>query len=355
MLGCSLLLLTGCWSGGVAVHPVATGETGSHRPDCPGGTLRGEGASSQRTAMEKLIQDYTAVCPGTVIDYTTSGSGAGVKAFFGGTVDLAGSDSPLSHREHDGVIETEKAEKRCRGNAALNLPMVVGPIAIAHNVEGVTDLNLSAELIARIFTGDITRWNDPAIAAANPGVSLPDAGIAVFHRADESGTTENFTKYLAKTTGDTWGHDASKKWPATRGEGKEKTAGIADAVASTRNSITYLEWGAALERDLKVVRIDGVVLSGETASRAVAAAEAETDDDGIRLDINYAPGNGAYPLVMATYEVVCSADAANPELLRDFLELFASETAQASLEDLGYAPLPNELREKVSRSVSGIR
>ena len=89
MLSCRVLLLTGCWSGGVAVHPVATGETGSHRPDCPGGTLRGEGASSQRTAMEKLIQDYTAACPGTVIDYTTSGSGAGVKAFFGGAVDLA--------------------------------------------------------------------------------------------------------------------------------------------------------------------------------------------------------------------------------------------------------------------------
>ena len=98
-----------------------------------------------------------------------------------------------------------------------------------------------------------------------------------------------------------------------------------------------------------------MVLSGETASRAVAAAEAETDDDGVRLDINYTPGNGAYPLVMATYEVVCSADTANPALLRDFLELFASETAQASLEELGYAPLPDELREKVSRSVSGIR
>ena len=354
-LGCSALLLAGCWSGGVAVHPVATGEAGSHRPDCPGGTLRGEGASSQRTAMEKLIQDYTAACPGTVIDYTTSGSGAGVKAFFGGTVDLAGSDSPLSHRERDGVIETEKAEKRCQGNTALNLPMVLGPITVAHNVEGVPDLNLTAELIARIFTGDITRWNDPAIAVANPGVSLPDAGIAVFNRADESGTTENFTKYLAKTADDAWSYDASKKWPANRGEGREKTAGVADAVAGTRNSIAYLEWGAALERDLKVARIDGVELSGETAGRAVAAAEAETGGDGIRLDIDYTPGSGAYPLVMATYEVVCSAGGSNPELLRDFLGLFASETAQASLEELGYAPLPGELREKVSRSVSGIR
>ena len=96
-------------------------------------------------------------------------------------------------------------------------------------------------------------------------------------------------------------------------------------------------------------------LSGETAGRAVAAAEAETDGDGIRLDIDYTPGGDAYPLVMATYEVVCSAGGSNPELLRDFLGLFASETTQASLEELGYAPLPGELREKVSRSVSGIR
>ena len=128
------------------------------------------------------------------------------------------------------MIETEKAEKHCRGNTALNLPLVFGPVAVAHNVDGVTDLNLTAELIARIFTGDITRWDDPAIAAANPEVSLPDAGIAVFYRADKSGTTENFTKYLAKTAGDTWDHDASKKWPATRGEGKEKTAGVADEI-----------------------------------------------------------------------------------------------------------------------------
>ena len=96
-------------------------------------------------------------------------------------------------------------------------------------------------------------------------------------------------------------------------------------------------------------------LSGETAGRAIAAAEAETDGDDIRLDIDYAPGGGAYPLVMATYEVVCSTGGSNPELLRDFLGLFASETAQVSLEELGYAPLPGELRKKVSRSVSGIR
>ena len=305
--------------------------------------------------MEKLIQDYTAACPGTIIDYTTSGSGAGVKAFFGGTVDLAGSDSPLSHKERDGVIEADKAEKRCRENTALNLPMVLGPIAVAHNVDGVTDLNLTAELIARIFTGDIPRWNDPAMRAANPGVSLPDAGIAVFHRADESGTTENFTRYLTKAATGAWGHDASKKWPAARGEGREKTAGVADAVAGTRNSITYLEWGAALERDLKLARIDGVELSGKTASRAIAAAEAETSGDGIRLDIDYTPGGDAYPLVMATYEVVCSAGGSSPELLRDFLGMFASDAAQASLEELGYAPLPGELREKVSRSISGIR
>ena len=233
--------------------------------------------------------------------------------------------------------------------------MVLGPIAVAHNIEGVTDLNLTAELIARIFTGDITRWNDPAIAAANPGVSLPDAGIAVFHRADESGTTENFTKYLAKTADDAWGHDASKKWPATRGEGKKKTAGVADAVAGTRNSITYLEWGAALERDLKLARIDGVELSGETAGRAIAAAEAETDDDGIRLDIDYTPGGDAYPLVMATYEIVCSAGGPSPGLVRDFLGMFASEEMQASLEGLGYAPLPGELRERVNGVVSAIQ
>ena len=305
--------------------------------------------------MEKLIQDYTAACPGTTIDYTTSGSGAGVKAFVGGTVDLAGSDSPLSRKERDGVIETEKAEKRCLGNPALNLPLALGPIAVAHNVDGVTNLNLTADLIARIFTGDITRWNDRAIAAANPGTALPDARIAVFYRADESGTTENFTKYLSAAADSTWNHDAAKKWPAAWGEGKEKTAGVADAVTGTPNSITYLEWGAALERGLRAARIDGVELSGESASRALAAAEVEEDDDGLRLNIDYTPGDDAYPLIMATYEVVCSSGGPNPGLVRDLLGLFASPETQASLEELGYAPLPDSLREKVNRSISTIQ
>ncbi len=352
-LGCSALL-AGCWSGGVAVQPVP-GTAGTHRPGCPGGALKAEGASSQRTAMEKLIQDYTAACPGATIDYTTSGSGAGVKAFLGGGTALAGSDSPLHRMERDGVIETDRAARRCQGNAAWSLPLVFSPIAVAHNVDGVTDLNLTGELIARIFDGDITRWDDPAIAAANPGTALPDARIAVFYRADESGTTENFTRYLNAAATDIWAHDSAKKWPASRGEGKEKTAGVADAISGTPNSITYLEWGAALERDLKVARVNGVELSGQTASRTVAAAAVEEDDGGLRLGFDYSPDGDAYPLVMATYEIVCSAGGPSPGLVRDFLGMFASEEMQASLEGLGYAPLPGELRERVNGAVSAIQ
>jgi phosphate ABC transporter, phosphate-binding protein pstS len=305
--------------------------------------------------MEKLIQDYTAACPGATIDYTTSGSGAGVKAFLGGGTALAGSDSPLHRMERDGVIETDRAARRCQGNAAWSLPLVFSPIAVAHNVDGVTDLNLTGELIARIFDGDITRWDDPAIAAANPGTALPDARIAVFYRADESGTTENFTRYLNAAATDIWAHDSAKKWPASRGEGKEKTAGVADAISGTPNSITYLEWGAALERDLKVARVNGVELSGQTASRTVAAAAVEEDDGGLRLGFDYSPDGNAYPLVMATYKIVCSAGGPSPGLVRDFLGMFASEEMQASLEGLGYAPLPGELRERVNGVVSAIQ
>ena len=348
------LLLTACASVGVPVVP-PSGSQGRVIPSfslaCPGGALRGEGASSQRTAVEMLVQDYVAACPGTTIDYTASGSGAGMKAFFGGTADWAGSDTALRATEQDGTIETERARLRCGGNEAWNLPLAFAPIALAYHVEGVDDLNLTPSIIAKIFDGRITSWSDPEITAANPGVALPDEEIAVFHRADESGTTESFTAYLDAASGGVWAHAPTKRWPTDHGEGREKTAGVADAVAATANSITYVEWGSALERDLTVARLDGVALTGASAARAVERATGQGNGNDLRLALDYRPGGDAYPAVAVTYEVACSAGGSRPQLLRDVLGLFASAEFQAALEDLGYAPLPEALREKVAQAI----
>lgn len=359
---CAALLLTAC-SGSA---PATSGSTVAPRRStaanpissitlaCPGGALKGEGASSQKTAMEEVIKGYTNACPGTTIEYTSSGSGAGIKAFQGAAVDWAGSDSALRTTEKDGVVEADQARQRCLDNEAWNIPMVFGPIAIGYHVDGVDDLNLSARTLAGIFNGDVTSWNAPEIVADNPGVELPAERIAVFYRADESGTTENFTKYLAEAADGAWPHPPSKAWAGTAGEGKEKTAAVAEAVVTTPYSISFMEWGAALERDISVARLDGVELTGENAGRAIEAAEVSEGRD-LRLKLDHTPGEDAYAAVMASYEVVCSAGADNGDLLRDFLSYFASVEVQTMLEELGYAPLPDSLQQRVAATISEIR
>lgn len=353
VLGASAALLVAACS----TTPAST-SVPSSRPSsslavaCPGGTLKGEGASSQKTVMEEVIKGYTMLCPGSTVEYTSSGSGAGIKAFHGAAVDWAGSDSALRLKEKDGVVEADRARQRCGGNEAWNLPLVFGPIAVGYHLDGVDRLNLTAETLAGIFDGAITRWNAPEIAASNPGVALPDERIAVFYRADESGTTENFSKYLAEASDGAWPHEPSKAWAGVTGEGREKTAGVAEAVVNTPNSISYMEWGGALERDIPVAAINGVELTASNAGLAIEAAEHQGEGHDLRLAVDHTPDNGGYGAIMATYEVVCSAGGSNSALLKDFLGYFASPEVQASLEDLGYAPLPDSLQQRVAGAVS---
>src|SRR5262249_48279625 len=153
----------------------------------------------QKNAMDEWIKAYQQACSGAKIDYQPTGSGAGITAFNGGTADFAGSDSALKDGD-----ESTKAAARCGGSPALNLPMVTGPIAIAYNLEGVKDLQLKPETLAKIFSGAIKTWNDAAIKADNPSATLPSTPILAVHRADSSGTTDNFTGYLTKSAASAW-------------------------------------------------------------------------------------------------------------------------------------------------------
>ncbi len=154
--------------------------------------------------------------------------GAGVTQFIAGQVDFAGSDSPLSKDQVD------PAAKRCQGNPAWNLPLVFGPpVALGYNLPGVDKLVINADVLAKIFTGAITNWNDPAIAALNSGVSLPDQKITPIYRSDSSGTTDNFQKYLAAAAPQTWSKGAGKEFQGGAGEGAQKSAGVVQAVQAT--------------------------------------------------------------------------------------------------------------------------
>ena len=209
--------------------------------------------------------------------------------------------------------------------------MVTGPIALAYNIPGVDTLVLNGELIAKIFNEDVTNWNDPAIAALNPDVTLPDLVIQSVHRADDSGTTENFTKYLKAAGPDAWPFEPAKAWAAPGGIAGQGTDGVAQEVKGKEGTIGYIEWGFAVDNDLPIAQIDNgagaVELTGETAGAAVAAAEVVGTGNDLALKLDYATTEpGAYPLVLVTYEIVCSANNGDKaDVLKAFLGYTATE------------------------------
>lgn len=339
----------------------ATGSTTTNgsSTDCPTGTINGEGSSAQKNAIELAITAYQDTCSGATVNYNPTGSGAGIKQFIAKQVDFAGSDSALKTVAVDGVVEADAAAKTC-GSPAWDIPMVAGPIAIAYNLPGVTTLTLNAEVAAKIFNGTITTWNDPAIAALNTGASLPATAIKVFFRSDESGTTENFTKYLHAAAPAVWTADPAKKWTG-KGEGKEKSDGVASAAAATPGGVTYAEWSYATQNKLGVAQIDSgagaVALTGESAGKAVAAASQKGQGNDLALSLKYDTKEaGVYPIILVTYEIVCStyADKAKANGVKSFLKFFASPEVQSKLESAGYAPLPAAVQAKVAAAIAAI-
>ncbi len=298
--------------------------------------------------------------PDVTINYNPTGSGAGIKQFNAAQVDFAGSDSALKTEPKDGVIESEAAKTRCKGNPALDLPMITGPIAVAYKLKGVTGLTLTPDLAAKLFLGKITKWNDPALVAANPGVTLPSTPVKVFFRSDESGTTENFSKWLKAAAPAVWTAEPSKQW-AGKGEGKEKSTGVVQGASTTEGGLTYVEWSYARDAKLGISKVDNgggpVELTADTVAKAVATAKQKGTGNDLALELDYATKEaGAYPVILVTYEIACSKglSADKTKAVKSFLEYLVSPEHQSSLVDLGYAPLPVDLRTKVAAAIASI-
>ncbi len=336
----------------------ATTPPGASAPAAAGGcftgTLTAEGSSAQKNAIDTAIKSFQTACPEATVNYNPTGSGAGVKQFVAGQVDFAGSDSALKD------TEPADAAKTC-GSPAWNVPMVTGPIAVAYNLPGVEKLVLTPELIGKIFTGKITRWDDPAIAAVNGAAALPGTAIKVFFRSDESGTTDNFQKYLTAAAGSAWTTGAGKKWTGPVGEGKEKSAGVAGAVQSTGGGVTYVEWSYAQQNKLGTAWVDNgagpVQLTSATVGTMISSATQKGSGNDLSLTLDYATKTaGAYPINLVTYEIVCSryTDPAKGARVKAFLAHFASPAVQTSLEQAGYAPLPDAVQAKVRAAITAI-
>ena len=320
---------------------------------CATGSLRSSGSTAQGKVIAQWINDYNSKCKASINPYGGGGSGKGVTDFIGNQTDFGGSDSALKEAQF-----ADAKSKRCDGNDAIDIPMVTGPIALSYNLSGVDKLTLTPKVLTGIFSGTIKTWNDPAITAINPGVTLPADAIATVHRSEDSGTTDNFTKYLAAAGG--WTAEGGKAWTAPGGTGAQGSDGVAKAIGSTTGSIGYIEWGFAVDNKLKIAQIDNgggaVELTAESAGKAVAAAKVAGTGKDLSLKIDYTTKTaGAYPVILVTYEIVCStgnkADVA--PLIKSFLG-YAATDGQASLVKLGAAPLPAEIQTKVVEAVKAL-
>lgn len=345
------IALTACGSDN---NEPAAGGTSAAPGNCVSGSLTAQGSTAQKNAMDEWIKAYQTQCADFKIDYQGTGSGAGIEAFIAGTADFAGSDSALKEEEQP------QADAKCVGGKALNLPMVIGPIAVVYNLDGVDGLQFSSSTLAKIFAGKITKWNDPAIAAENAGATLPDANIETVHRADESGTSDNFTKFLSKTAEADWTYGNAKAWKAPGGTAVSKSDGVATKVKSTPNTISYIEMSFAENQSLQTAKIKNgageyAELSAENAGKTFENAEIKGTDGDLALAIDYSTKTpGAYPIVLVTYEIACSKGSAKAKEVQAFLKYTSSAEGQKELADLGYAPLPETLRAKVADSVATI-
>jgi phosphate transport system substrate-binding protein len=324
---------------------------------CSSGKLDGAGSTAQANAMDAWRKAYTDACSGATINYNPIGSGDGIAALTAGTVQFAGSDAAL-----DPTDETPGVQKTC-GSTPLDLPMVVGPIAIVYKLSGVRKLVLDGPTLADIFLGHVKTWNDPEIKKLNPGVTLPSSDITPFYRSDDSGTTFNFESYLSATAKSifTTTPDKVSKGAHFAGQGKTGSQGVADAVTQTDGGIGYVELSYAAKGGLSTAEIDNgggpVELSAATASKTAGTAKIVGKGDDLSLSIDYAVKTpGTYPIVLVTYEIVCSKykDSSTASFVKNFLT-YTINGGQRTLLQLGYAPLPSPLAAKVKKSITAIR
>ena len=320
--------------------------------------LNAEGSSAQKNAIDVFVQAYQQQCAGYNVAYNPTGSGAGVKQFNAGLVDFGGSDSALNVTNG----EVAAAQQRCKGNPAWNLPMVFGPVAIAYNVPGVTDLVINGETIAKIFNGGIKTWNDPAIAALNSGKQLPAQPINVIYRSDQSGTTDNFQQYLQAAGKGAWTQPAGRTFNGGVGTGSQGSAGVAQSIAGAPGTIGYIELSYAQDNKLAMAQLDAgsgpVALTDASVGKAIAAAKVTGQGNDLRLDLKSVYGAntaGAYPLILATYEIVCSKgyDPDQVQAVKAFLTA-AATAGQGQLPAAGYAPLPAEFQQKLLTAIQAI-
>jgi phosphate transport system substrate-binding protein len=318
-----------------------------------GGTLNGAGATFPQPVYQEWASRFQKQT-GTTVNYQGIGSGGGIAQFTAGTVDFGASDAAMT--------DEEEAAAKKKGDP-VHIPTVMGAVTVSYNLSGVkTGLKLDGATIANIFLGKITKWNDPAIKSQNPGVTLPGSSISICHRSDDSGTTKNFTQFLADYS-PAWangpGVDKSVKWPS--GTGAKGNDGVAACIKQTQNSIGYVEQAYALANNFTFASVKNK--SGKYITPTLAATSAAgtglTIPDDLRISTINAPGATAYPITALTFLLVyqdpCKAGmkADQAKRLKAWLD-YAERAGQDVAGELQYAKLPAELHSKAKAKLAGL-
>jgi phosphate transport system substrate-binding protein len=312
-------------------------------------TLNGAGATFPYPMYSKWFSDYNKLHPDVQINYQSIGSGGGIRQVLAGTVDFGASDGPMT----DEQLGQAKIK-------ILHIPTVLGAVVPAYNIPGVTgEIKFTPEVLANIFLGKISNWNDPAIAKANPGVTFPNQTIIIIHRSDGSGTTYIFTDYLSKVSSE-WANTVKKgttvSWPL--GLGGKGNEGVAGQIRQLQGSIGYVELIYAAQNNIaygSVKNAAGNFVKASLEGVTEAAASVKTMPADFRVSITNAPGKTAYPISSFTWLLipVQAKDQKKGKILADFVDWMVTD-GQKMTAQLTYAPLPDTVVEKVKAAIKQI-
>ena len=338
------LLLAACSSS----NSPSTGSGSSSTGTSLSGTLNGSGSTLQLVFQQAAIQAFKATQPNMTVNYAGVGSGTGRTNLAAGTVAFAGSDSPIPADE----------TANFKGKTVLYFPDVISPVTVSYNLPGVSGLKLSAPTIAGIFQGKITKWNDSAIKADNPGVNLPSTAITIARRADSSGTTQNFSQFLVDATGDGWklGTSSTINWPASS-RGGNGNGGVAQIIKSTTGAIGYVDFADAKASGLTFASVKnqtGSFVAPSTQSASAAASQVTVAPD-LTFSAIWAPGAGSYPITAQSWVLVYAsqANANTAKMLQAYIGYLLG-AGQQLLPSLNYAPLPSSIDQKAEAQLSKI-
>jgi phosphate transport system substrate-binding protein len=336
VVGAALAMLASC-GGDNGGNSSSNNQSGGSELSNLSGELKASGASFPDAYYQEVVSAFKEEAPNANVTYNAVGSGTGKKEFGQGLTDFAGSDSLV--KDSDGVA----------AGSFLYVPTVAAPITVSYNLSGVDKLQLSPDTIAKIFQTEIKKWNDPAIAADNPGVTLPDKNITVAHRSDGSGTTNNFTKFL-KAAAPSWklGTGDTVAWPAGT-QGGEKNTGVAQIIQQSDGGVGYVDLSDATESKLTLASVknkEGQFVQPTLEGAAAALEGAELADD-LTYDPLNAPGAASYPITSPTYLLIKSRydDATKATLVKAFVRYVLTD-GQALAKDVNFAALPSSLQQK---------